>query len=586
MPSVASKVKAGGAFKVVDASDIEETADAKVFTAEERARLAGIEVSTFETLDTSTVMYVTDEGGRVMFTLPDPAVTANNSAIATLQASATTSEVFETLDAGAALWVLDAGQRVVGQVADNATVQGHSAAIADLQASSAGLGLFETLDTSMGLIVTDAGDRIIQAIYTTDPALALAVATNTSAVAALTSRVAAITTPDGAPAIGAYRPRLMRQTKAMLAMLQAGTALNSTGLLPLVSLAGMGDSYSHNPDRWCGKFANEGFARFGDGGAGFTGFGFLTSSNTAPWVVGNQPNFKQGNVRAAYAVRHYGNVVGTYYSAQTADLSMATLTQAGDAVEQDFPANHPNTVARLGYIAAAGAAARITRDGGGTWTALDLSANPGVFQYIDIAALLPASAGTIRIEWVSGSCAIWGTFCRAAYGYVFNKLAATGSRVGQYAAVANTANFRLSLQMCDITGILYMDGTNSQGANIPVTTWGDQIATLVGGIRTALPGVDIACDTPAENQRDTNVIAIADYERELRKRALTLRIAVDSDQDSFGDGANPAEYGDANANPNLRFYHSDKIHPVTGLGGWAMAQRRIESFYPPMRKAA
>jgi hypothetical protein len=603
------------------------------------SQMANIEVSTFETLDTSVSLYVTDQAGRVMYMLPDPVVAANAQAVAALQASTTSSDVFETLDPVGALWMLDSGQRVLAQLADAALVGQNTAAIAALQAMGVGIDTFETLDT-LSLMVTDAGDRVIQAIYATDPALAAMVAANAADLSTIKNRIASAVTMDGAPIVNPYRPSLLRQAHYRLTKLSLPTPEAA-----LLSIVAAGDSYTHNASRWSGPFTDIMVAKYGDAGMGFTGFGFLPSGNTAPWYVTrftasisgdtltvtaidptssplaigqivlatgvaagtyitalgtgtggvgtytvgvsqtvtsrtmtgkNQPTYLNGNVRPSkYPCRLYGNIAGTYYTGAGVDLAMATFSASGDAVEIDFPASHPNTVARLLYVSRPGAQARYTIDGGTTWTTLDLSAGTeGLLAALTISP--PSAVGTLRIEWVAGTCQINGVFARGASGVVVSKIAATGSHILHWANAAATS-WETGLAALDAALVVYMDGTNSQTISTSPGDWGTRLQTIVSRARTAVPGIDVMIATPPENQRTTNTVPMTAYATEARKRAMAMRFCFNDMQDAFGDPANPTEYGSTGPVP---LFAADLIHPDPLTGGRALVAEFLNAICP------
>lgn len=584
--SVVASIESGDVDISVSADDVTDGETNVSMTVDERLRLEDIEVSTFETLDISSVMYITDEGGRVLFTLPDPAVTANNGAIADLQANATRSEVFETLDDDAGLWLLDEEDRVVGQVADYVTVQAHAAVIAGLLASSTGLGVFETLDTAISLMVTDAGDRIIQAVYTSDPALAFAVATNTSAVAALTSRVAAVVTPEGAPRNNPLNRDKLRWTHMKLAKLDPvlGEAAQ------LIICAG-GDSYTHNVNRWIGPFTAKLAAKYGDAGGGWCGFGFLPSGNVAPWTLGNQPSYMQGNARPnTYPTRHIGSAVGTYYSTASPDLARATLG-VGDAVYQAIPALPVHNGCDLFFEGSADGVVDFawgTYNGSGSVadpasytfgaaTSLNVQGTVNALQIADIKAGIPAGAGMLRITCTAGVPKLYGVNLKsAASGVRVNKLAATGSNISQWANAPAT-HFETGIAALAPDLFVYMDGTNSQAAGISRSSWGAQLASLMGRIRAARPSIDILSATPAENQRTTNPIAMAEYALENLYRASVGKWCAVDMQPLFGDAANPGEYGSTGSMP---LYASDLIHPDPATGGRLLLVGMLDPIVP------
>ena len=469
---------------------------------------------------------------------------------------------YETLVSYAGLLLLDAGGRIIGQVPDPA--------VATLFATAATSSIYETTDTSVTTYILDAGGRIVASLGGTGT-VGSEVATARGNQVSLTARLDPSITPDGAPIVNPYRPQLLRHARYRLTKLSLPTPE-----AVLMGISAGGDSYTHNASRWIGAFADKMTAKFGDAGMGFTGFGFLPSGNVAPWTSGNQPTYLNGNARPSkYPCRLYGNIVGTYYTAKAPDLAMATLSASGDAIEIDFPAGHPNTVGKLLYVATAGAAARVTTNGGSTWTALDLSiGTAGALTTMSITP--PAGAATMRIEWVSGTCPISGAFARGTTGVYVSKIAATGSRVSQF-ATASATNWETGFAALEPHLFIYMDGTNSQGAGVADSTWGGDLATVVTRARSSVPAIDVLIATPPENQRTTNTVPMTVYPVEARKRAQALRFSFTDMQDVFGDPTNPTEYGSSGAIP---LFASDLIHPDPTTGGRSLCSQMLNAVVP------
>ena len=477
----------------------------------------------------------------------------------TAQALAPTT--YETLVPSGML-LLDAGGRIVGRVPDPA--------LTALIASAVTGGIYETTDLSANAYLLDAGGRIAAALGSTG-SLGPEVTAARGNVASLTARLDPSITADGAPIINPYRPQLLRHSRYRLTKLSLPTPE-----AVLMGISAGGDSYTHNASRWINAFADKMAAKFGDAGMGFTGFGFLNSGNVAPWTSGNQPTYLNGNARPSkYPCRLYGSIVGTYYTDKGPDLAMATFTQAGDAAEIDFPAGHPNTLAKLLYVPAAGAAARVTTNGGSSWTALDLSiGTAGTLTTLSLTP--PAGAATMRIEWVSGTCAISGAFARGTSGVFVNKVAATGSNISQFSGAPATS-WENGFAAIEPNLFIYMDGTNSQGASIAAGTWGGYLANIISRARAAVPGIDILIATPPENQRTTNSVPMTIYPPEARKRAMALRFAFTDMQEVFGDPTNPTEYGSSGAIP---LFASDLIHPDPTTGGRSLASQMLNAVVP------
>ncbi|EIZ77770.1 phage protein [Novosphingobium sp. Rr 2-17] len=385
-------------------------------------------------------------------------------------------------------------------------------------------------------------------------------------IAAIGTRVDKALTIDGALLVNPLQPEFLRHFRYRLTKLSLPTPEAT-----LLSCVAGGDSWTHNTSRWIGPYTDKMVARFGDGGMGFTSFGFLQSGNVAPWTSGNQPTYLNGNARPAkYPCRIYGNVVGTYYTGAGPDISMATFTAAGDAAEITFPAGHPNSVARLLYMATAEAQARYTVDGGANWTALDLSVGTaGILGTASIA--VPAGAGILRVEWVAGTCLMSGVFARGTSGFLMSKIASTGSRVSQFSGAAATS-WENGFAALEPHALIYMDGTNSQGASMSGAAWGSAVQTFFTRARAKVPGIDLLLAVPPENQRTTNTVAMSAYDTEGRRLSVTMRFCYHGMQGVFGDPTNPLEYGATGA---LALMVSDLIHADQATGGRSL----VSEFY-------
>ncbi len=373
-----------------------------------------------------------------------------------------------------------------------------------------------------------------------------------------------------------YQAQLLRQTHMALTKLGLPTP-EATQLIINLS----GDSYTQGATRWAQPFTQFMAAKYGDAGGGWCGFGFLVSGNVAPWTTGNQPSFLNGNARpATYPTREYGSIAGIYYTAATADLAAATLSQAGDAVEQDFPASPTISSVDLHFIGTSGGSIRYTFNGGTTWTTLSVSGTTGVTAVttLSLTGYTAAAAGTLRIEWVSGTATLAGVNLKStASGVRVNKIAATGSAVSAWAQNSTGAGFTTSSAALSPNLIVYMDGPNSQTAGVSTTQWGTYLTTLINLWRTITPGIDVFVMAPPENQRTTNPVPVAGYALQARNMAATMRFAFTDTQNAFGDPSNPTEYGSAGIVP---LFATDLLHPDPPTGGRLLMAEALKAILP------
>jgi len=539
--------------------------------------------ATFETTDTTTRMYVVDQAGRVVLELPDPrfpglmaAVAANASGLAT----ASGSGLFETTDTAGTVLILDAAGRVVATLPDPV--------IASLLANASTGTIFETTDANIAAIILDSGGRV-SALIPSQAAVSSGTPTTVAEVVAargslpsLAARLAVMSSAAGSPLVNSYGKDFMRQSRNLLSQLDPDLG-EGTGVLYI--LTGAGDSYTQNRDRFSGRVAKKLKAKYGDGGAGWTSFAFLQSGNTAPWTIGNQPSFANGNVSSAYAVRYYGNVIGSYFTTAMPDLGLATLTQSGDAIEVDFPAAHPTVKSTLYFRAVPGAVLRYSTDGGATWTVLSLDSSTGTLLsgvYRTIAHTYPASAGTLRLEWVAGTVEIGGIYPLGSKGAVYNKTAATGSQILQWSNAP--AEFDIVHGSLASNAVAYMDGPNSQSAGLTDIIWGNRVTTFFGRLLVANPSVDRLLMMPPENMKGFSGAPMSALAVKGLDIAVSLRCSYRNHQDSFGSPTNTAEY---RSNGTFSAMNQDDLHPGTApiaqskiIGGIQLAAGTLDMIIP------
>ncbi|HDR9029881.1 TPA: hypothetical protein QDB14_004103, partial [Burkholderia vietnamiensis] len=119
----------------------------------------------------------------------------------------------------------------------------------------------------------------------------------------------------------------------------------------------IGDSWTHNADRWSGVFANWIVGKYGDAGGGFTGFG------SGGGVYDN------GNARyALYGYSRSGTWDASVYTASvTAGIGQITSSTAGSKVTCTVPAGPVLSAANLQWVATADGVIQY-RWNGGAWT--------------------------------------------------------------------------------------------------------------------------------------------------------------------------------------------------------------------------
>jgi hypothetical protein len=367
----------------------------------------------------------------------------------------------------------------------------------------------------------------------------------------------------------------LRQTRLKLSKLALPTPESAQLVINLY-----GDSYTHNATRWSQPFAQTLTGKYGDAGGGWCGFGGLSAGNTAPWTSGNQPSYTNGNARpTTYPTRLYGNIVQNYYTKSTCDLASATLSASGDAIEQDYPASPTISAGVLHWIGTGSGSIRYTFNGGTNWTTLSVSGTSGTTATTTLSLTGYSGAGTLRIEWVSGTAELCGVDLQsAASGVRVNKLAATGSAISAWAQNTTGAGFATSTSALGAHLCIDMDGPNSQTGGVSGTTWSGYLLTFISRLRTVIgASTDILYVSPPENPRTNQSIRISSYEQAARLLAYAYNFAHLDLQPAFGDPSNTAEY---KSTGTLPLFNSDDLHPEPTTGGRVMMAEIIRALVP------
>jgi lysophospholipase L1-like esterase len=350
--------------------------------------------------------------------------------------------------------------------------------------------------------------------------------------------------------------------------------LRAQGQTAQMNIAAVGDSYSHNRNRWTGGVAELLIAKYGDGGGGWTGYSHRDTA-TATWSIGvTQPTLRNGNARPTlYDLQLGGTWTRVSNASDGPDLDHITTTQVGAVVLRTVPASPDHTALRVVYVATADGVVRHQVDNG-AWTTQNVQGPVGDILYFDIP-LTPGSHA-VEIEVVSGTVSLGGdNALSSAAGVRFHKLGASGSDSDEWAA-RDAARQQAGWALLGLDAAVIMLGTNDQGADMPYDTWAENMTTIVTRLRAACPGVGVGIIMPAENQRTNNTKAMSGYARRGRELAWTLRCAYRDLQPSFGRV--PADYDWDGPTP--LFAEADPVHPDTTRGGPVMRGTILSDLIP------
>lgn len=379
----------------------------------------------------------------------------------------------------------------------------------------------------------------------------------------LSDRLGAHLAPYGVPKhrFGTHR---LRETHQRLMCRRLGEARQ-------LSIATIGDSYTHNASRWTGPAATYLTGQFGDAGGGWVGFGDLSA---------NLGTYNNGNVRpSSYGYSRTGTWTtdSLYYTGGGLDLGAIQSASAGARVTLTVPASPALSEARLFWEDTADGVVRYSWDGGSTWTSVNTQGTLGNFGSAALSVGMPVGVGALWVEVVSGTVKLYGVLLKSsADGVVVHKLGATGSRAQQWATMAASAQWRAQLAALAPNLIEVMHGTNDQGASRTPDQFAADIATILDQCRVACPTADLLVMMPPENQRTTNTYPMAHY------TAAALEVVAARDA-AFLDtqlyfGAASADYAYGSPRP---WYAADLIHPDPTTGGRALVASFLDALLYP-----
>ncbi len=345
-------------------------------------------------------------------------------------------------------------------------------------------------------------------------------------------------------------------------------------------VAVFGTSYEFLRTRWTEGFAHFHIAEQGDGGGGWTGFGF-NAPNAPPYSgLADQPGDVNANVRDVWGgVVFEGAWTSAYASVPSPDLCCAISSSAGATIYALLPNAAAINGADLYWI---GTADGVIDYAWGTWNNTDISLNPATYDFgaetslnlqggagvcnkASLAGAPPLGPKMLRIRRSAGTIKPAGVDWRntAAPGVVVNKLAATGSRLQQLATQSATASWKARIADLGISTAFLSYGPNDQSAGRTPAQFAADAATVIDNLRLAIPGVDVCFFMPPENQMNYPV-RMKDLCSALAAVCAAKGVAFRNWQGSFGSADDPDEYGPTGPVPLM---NADRLHPEVGTGG-------------------
>jgi hypothetical protein len=363
--------------------------------------------------------------------------------------------------------------------------------------------------------------------------------------ASLNTRLSRSLSPYGLPKKPVFGEWFMRETRQRLRKLAMAEATQFV-------VASIGDSWTHNADRWCRPTARALITQYGDAGSGWVGFGFLNAT------------FLNGNVDTAKVTTAFSGTWDhtVYYTSVSPDLGQASSSTVGSKVTITAPAS--TSAVRLFYIGSLGVVRY--RFDGGSWTSLDLA---GSGLQAALLTGVPSTAFTLELEVLSGTVTLCGLDVqKTTSGVRWHKLGATGSRSDHWGTV-DAAQWQAGLSLLTPNLVVIMHGTNDQSGSPFPSTFAARIQTIVTRCRLAMPSTDILIVMPCENGR-ANIVPMADYASAAYEVADANQCAFMDLQYFFGESF--SQYSSVSSRP---WFNADLIHPEPATGGRAIADAII-----------
>lgn len=368
----------------------------------------------------------------------------------------------------------------------------------------------------------------------------------------------------------AYTPSLMglarrgipekSDTNALRSM-RWKTALKDMGDTTQRPVIGMiGDSWSTSSAHLASDLANMLIARYGDGGIGWFGLGFL-SSITSP----------SGDARGAYYVpsstgtwtsdyhttSKSPNICDARSSVATSSFIIASTATAGT--------RPPLTGAALHFTGTADGVIK-WRWNGGAWSANTNVQTVGSQQTLSLTgwptgtiSYASGSAVTLEISVVSGSVILGGVdFKSSTAGAVLHKIGASGAKASdwtQYPANYYQWKNGFAALGCDTATVLL--GVNDQAAAASPAMFQVQMETVIDNARAGTAALDVLVIAPPETPAGY-VTPMIEYQAAAYLASVGRQAAFLNLQPLYGDPANPKAYNSAGS-PAL--FSADNAHP-------------------------
>ncbi|WP_417507690.1 SGNH/GDSL hydrolase family protein [Marinomonas gallaica] len=360
-----------------------------------------------------------------------------------------------------------------------------------------------------------------------------------------------------------YGIERIRETRQRLRSLQGG----GNGAL---SIAMIGDSWTHDNGRWPVKFARalwnkyqpeEGNVEYGPSGLGWLSFKGAGS--------GDYPN---GSIYWNSYFYGTGTWVSVNVGENSPDMGSESSSEAGAQIIMSGPRVYTDDIFTLWAEGGSGVV-RYRYTDVDMWKTVDLSGLSAGVNQIALEAVPTSQSGRFIIEVVSGDVKLYGLYHQlpSVQGIICNKLGATGTKLYQWVE-ADSVAWPASMSALGANLVTILHGTNDQAANRTKDQFKQDLITLIDRIQRALPACDILVIAPCENQSGKTQ-PMGEYAAAMYEVARDERdVAFVNLQPHFGNS--PEEYAHDSDRP---WFAADLIHPDPYLGGFAIADAILKA---------
>ena len=317
----------------------------------------------------------------------------------------------------------------------------------------------------------------------------------------------------------------------------------------------LGDSYTHDRERYAKKLKQNLTAVYGNLGAGYLGFAY---------VIGSGANGSIDQTELHYSITNSQWMVqyGSGYGPEACHVTSA-VTNA----HIDVQVLKTVDTMKIYYADKLGTTGFKYRIQTGGWTAVATD-GPLAFKVKSIDLAEHSAPYTVEIETTGVGVSLTGVeTVISGDGVVVHKLGATGKRAIHF--MDNSLN-RAALKELDLDMAIVMFGTNEQLINQTPLSFKSALENIVDKLRQDRPGMDIALTLPCYTKYELEsprTYKLHDYGQVMRQVAVEKGAAYFDFTEVFG----PAEKLQKLIDTGLM--GADRIHPTSGLnsGGHLMA---------------